>query len=103
MAGRDFVGNLTEVSPTRSQIDHAGKLYEYGHEIAKESFIKAEPSEVYRWHMAPGAFLRLKPPWENVELVNSEKELFEGARALNKDISSLQYADNIYRLVGRAH
>ena len=48
----------------------------------KESFIKAEPSEVYRWHMAPGAFLRLKPPWENVELVNSEKELFEGARAL---------------------
>lgn len=48
----------------------------------KESVIRAEPSEVFRWHMAPGAFMRLKPPWENVELVQSEPELFEGARAL---------------------
>lgn len=43
--------------------------------FVKKSPIPAPPSEVFAWHEKPGAFMRLQPPWEKVELLE-----FEGIR-----------------------
>src|SRR5947209_11614172 len=32
----------------------------------------ASAAEVYDWHARPAAFLRLNPPWENVEVAGKE-------------------------------
>ena len=36
--------------------------------------------ELYRWHARPGAFERLLPPWERVEIVERSGGIEEGAR-----------------------
>lgn len=51
------------------------------------SFVKISAMPVpaptlYRWHMRPGAFMRLKPPWENVSLVGGSEEVADGSRAI---------------------
>ena len=51
------------------------------------SFVKISAMPVpapalYRWHMRPGAFMRLKPPWENVALVGGSEEVANGSRAI---------------------
>lgn len=36
--------------------------------------------EAYAWHARPGAFDRLKPPWQSLEVIEPLTELAEGAR-----------------------
>ena len=45
------------------------------HTFTKKSPIPASTSEVFDWHERDGAFMRLQPPWERVELLE-----FEGIR-----------------------
>ena len=45
------------------------------HSFTKKSPIPAPTAEVFAWHERPGAFMRLQPPWEKVELLE-----FEGIR-----------------------
>lgn len=41
----------------------------------------ARPAEdVFRWHLRPGAFARLQPPWEKVELRGGHPGVSEGSR-----------------------
>lgn len=47
----------------------------------RRSEINAPAAALFDWHMRPGAFERLAPPWEPVELVSSEP-LAEGSRAI---------------------
>jgi uncharacterized protein (TIGR01777 family) len=44
--------------------------------------IDVEAAALERWHLAPGAFLRLTPPWERMRIVEEPKELSDGARAV---------------------
>jgi ligand-binding SRPBCC domain-containing protein len=45
----------------------------------KESRIEATPQELYDWHMQPGAFDKLVPPWQDVEVIERPDQLEEGA------------------------
>ncbi|MCG8586484.1 MAG: TIGR01777 family oxidoreductase [Pirellulales bacterium] len=42
--------------------------------------LPATAEEAFAWHARPGAFERLIPPWENVEVVNRSGGIDEGAR-----------------------
>ncbi|MEZ5276145.1 MAG: TIGR01777 family oxidoreductase [Opitutaceae bacterium] len=46
----------------------------------RELLLEAPPETVYAWHARPGAFGRLSPPWERVELVRHTGEVEDGAR-----------------------
>jgi ligand-binding SRPBCC domain-containing protein len=50
--------------------------------FVKESRIAAPPATVFAFHESPGAFLRLSPPWEKVELLEGGDSLKPGARAV---------------------
>ncbi len=47
--------------------------------FVKESRIAASPQQLYDWHMQPGAFDRLVPPWQHVEVLERPARLEEGA------------------------
>jgi ligand-binding SRPBCC domain-containing protein len=54
-----------------------------------ETFEKRSPMpvsarELYDWHMQPGAFETLVPPWQNVEVLQQPDQLEEGARLIMK-------------------
>lgn len=55
---------------------------DYGHEILQGEFYKGGTVRSLPLAHGSGSLPSTEAPWENVELVNSEKELFEGARAL---------------------
>ena len=42
--------------------------------------LKAEPETVYHWHARDGAFDRLSPPWDSVELVDQTGGLEDGSQ-----------------------
>jgi uncharacterized protein (TIGR01777 family) len=42
--------------------------------------IDAPAAEVFRWHARPGAFLRLSPPWERIEIVSARGGIEDGGR-----------------------
>lgn len=44
------------------------------------SRLAASPAEVFKWHMRPGAFERLSPPWESVQVVDRQGSALEGGR-----------------------
>jgi uncharacterized protein len=46
------------------------------------SRIAAPADEVFRWHARPGAFERLTPPWEPVEVVEKTGGIENGARVI---------------------
>lgn len=46
----------------------------------KRSNLRARPEEVLDWHLRPGAFQRLTPPWEPVRLACAPKRLEDGDR-----------------------
>ncbi|MGK0185770.1 MAG: hypothetical protein ACI9R3_001551 [Verrucomicrobiales bacterium] len=50
----------------------------------KSTTIAVPASELERWHFRPGAFQRLTPPWENVEVVEEPAEIVDGSRAVIK-------------------
>ncbi len=45
------------------------------------SRIPAPADEVFQWHVRPGAFRRLTPPWERIRLVDAGNGVAEGSRA----------------------
>ncbi len=52
------------------------KTFEY------QSTIEAPVEEAFQWHTREGAFQRLNPPWENVQLVKREGTIRDGDRAV---------------------
>ncbi len=48
--------------------------------VEKSSEIPASARQLFEWHCRPGAFERLAPPWEQIELVSSEG-VQDGSRA----------------------
>ncbi len=50
----------------------------------KESRIAAPPEDVFRFHESPGALQQLTPPWESVEVVESDGSLKPGSRVVIK-------------------
>jgi uncharacterized protein len=46
--------------------------------FVRRSRIPASAEEVFRWHAEPGAFQRLTPPWEPVEVVDEGGGLRDG-------------------------
>ncbi|MDG2359805.1 MAG: SRPBCC family protein, partial [Planctomycetaceae bacterium] len=49
----------------------------------KSSELPVSADEAFAWHCRPGAFQRLAPPWESIELLSSEG-IEEGSRAVIK-------------------
>lgn len=45
------------------------------------SLMPVSPADLYAWHARPGAFQRLQPPWERVELLEHTSDITDGARA----------------------
>lgn len=52
------------------------------HRFVARSSIAAPPNELADWHLRRGAFERLCPPWERVEVIEPAWPLVEGARAV---------------------
>ena len=50
----------------------------------KKSPMPVSAEELYAWHMAPGAFEKLVPPWQKVKVLEQPEELKEGAILLMK-------------------
>lgn len=48
----------------------------------QETWIAAPPTAVFAFHEAPGAFERLVPPWERVEVVESSGSIRPGSRVV---------------------
>ena len=44
--------------------------------------IPAPAAEVFRWHLRPGAFERLAPPWEPLEVVERTGGIADGGRVV---------------------
>ena len=49
----------------------------------KSTELPVSADEAFAWHCRPGAFLRLAPPWESIELLSSDG-VAEGSRATIK-------------------
>jgi hypothetical protein len=49
-------------------------------EFLKRSRLEAPAAEVYAWHLRPGAFERLAPPWDRVEVLARDEGIRDGAR-----------------------
>lgn len=50
----------------------------------KKTEIPASAEELYDWHMKPGAFESLVPPWQKVKVVEQPERMEEGARLIMK-------------------
>ena len=48
----------------------------------KATTINVPAEELERWHFSPGAFQRLTPPWERVQVVDEPPEIADGTRAV---------------------
>ncbi len=49
--------------------------------VTRSSVVPAAPEEVWQWHLRPGAFERLVPPWEEVTILERDpRGIAEGAR-----------------------
>jgi uncharacterized protein (TIGR01777 family) len=51
------------------------------HLIERSTTLPASADEAFGWHERPGAFERLAPPWERIEVVERAGGIGEGARA----------------------
>jgi uncharacterized protein (TIGR01777 family) len=51
------------------------------HVIERTSTLPVSAEEAFAWHARPGAFERLTPPWERVEVVERTGGIEDGARA----------------------
>ncbi|MEO8450155.1 MAG: TIGR01777 family oxidoreductase [Gemmatimonadota bacterium] len=49
--------------------------------VERSTFLPSPPDLVYRWHTRPGAFERLVPPWESVDLLEAHPGIANGTRA----------------------
>ncbi|MFO0890082.1 MAG: SRPBCC family protein [Isosphaeraceae bacterium] len=52
------------------------------HRFVKESRIAAPPDVVFSFHESPGAFRKLVPPWEHVEVESEPRSLQVGTRVV---------------------
>jgi ligand-binding SRPBCC domain-containing protein len=52
--------------------------------LDKRTEMPCSAEELYDWHMQDGAFDRLVPPWQNVEVIERPDRLEEGARLVMK-------------------
>lgn len=50
------------------------------HLIERTSMLPASAEEAFAWHERPGAFERLSPPWERVQVIERTGGIREGAR-----------------------
>jgi hypothetical protein len=52
-----------------------------GETFIARSAMPASPAELYAWHARPGAFTRLQPPWERVQLLEDPRGIANLSRA----------------------
>ncbi len=50
-------------------------------EFIQKSVMPVSAEELLAWHARPGAFERLLPPWENIEIIRAASSLVDGAQA----------------------
>lgn len=50
--------------------------------IERSTLLPQSPDDVYAWHALPGAFERLVPPWERVEVLERSGGIEDGARTV---------------------
>lgn len=50
--------------------------------FVRRSSVPAAADEVFRWHARPGAFQRLTPPWERVQVIEQSGGIEDGARVV---------------------
>ncbi|HEV2183409.1 MAG TPA: SRPBCC family protein [Candidatus Acidoferrales bacterium] len=48
--------------------------------FVRRSRIEAPAERVFAWHAQPGAFQRLTPPWERIEILEAAAGIRDGAR-----------------------
>ena len=48
----------------------------------RRAHIPAPAAEVFAWHAQPGAFERLTPPWESVEIIERSGGIENGGRVV---------------------
>lgn len=53
-------------------------------QFERESELPVSAETLYDWHMQEGAFERLVPPWQEVEILDRPERLEEGARLVMK-------------------
>lgn len=49
--------------------------------FVRRTYLPVTAEEAYAWHLRPGAFGRLSPPWESVRLITPPQPLVEGSVA----------------------
>lgn len=49
--------------------------------FVRRTRLNAAAESVFDWHLRPGAFERLTPPWESVRVIDTEDGVVEGSRA----------------------
>ncbi|MEL6180004.1 MAG: TIGR01777 family oxidoreductase [Myxococcota bacterium] len=49
-------------------------------EVEFKSSVEASAQELFAWHSRPGAFERLVPPWDNIEVVERQGTITDGSR-----------------------
>ena len=47
-------------------------------QLRARSHLRVDARSVYRWHLSPGAFLSLMPPWESLRLVGPDTGIWPG-------------------------
>lgn len=50
--------------------------------FVRRSHVAAPAGDVFRWHTRPGAFERLTPPWEAVEVLEPGDGVTDGSRVV---------------------
>ena len=51
-------------------------------EFERQSPMPASAADLYAWHIRPGAFARLAPPWQRFEVVGGAPEIVDGSRVV---------------------
>jgi uncharacterized protein len=69
--------------------------------FVKRTRIAAPPEEVFRWHARPGAFERLAPPWEKVEVLARSGGIDVGAVATVRTSAGVWVAEHTEYEEGR--
>ena len=49
-------------------------------QLVREVTLPCSAQAAFAWHARPGAFKRLTPPWERVELISATGGIEDGAR-----------------------
>jgi hypothetical protein len=70
--------------------------------FVKRTRIEAPAEEVFRWHARPGAFERLAPPWERMEILERSGGIEPGGRVVLRSSAGRWVAEHVDLDPGRS-